>query len=284
MAAVVLGRPAVPALDKAGEDEFAGGLLHADRLRSAQPDGKSRKEEEYGGHHQKNHHNSFLPSPAEGSPASSTELDLRPAELLQAKHYPPVPRLPLYLVQPDAIAAPSSCGRSGVLSSASSSSSSLSSSSVSSLPTSQLATPKQTKHADERWSSSARWQDDGGDTRTKLEADASLDSAKASLYDSPLWQRYGWIAVHLAMMLCQACFAAVNVFGKYGMYHVDPIIIVVFRNMGTRNSSFHHRSEKNRSLIYSPTFATSQERCPSCWLASFFWSGAKCASASLGQT
>jgi len=54
-----------------------------------------------------------------------------------------------------------------------------------------------------------------------------------SFYEGPFWRSYGLLTVHLSMVVCQSCFAGVNVFGKYGMAYVHPIVLIVFRNMGT---------------------------------------------------
>lgn len=56
--------------------------------------------------------------------------------------------------------------------------------------------------------------------------------AAVSVYDTALWKRYGWLVVHLSMILCQSSFACVNVFGKYGLLHVDPIVLIILRNVG----------------------------------------------------
>jgi len=53
-----------------------------------------------------------------------------------------------------------------------------------------------------------------------------------SFYEGPFWRSYGLLTVHLSMVVCQSCFAGVNVFGKYGMAYVHPIVLIVFRNMG----------------------------------------------------
>jgi hypothetical protein len=35
------------------------------------------------------------------------------------------------------------------------------------------------------------------------------------------------------MVVCQSCFSAVNVFGKYGLIYIHPIVLIILRNVGT---------------------------------------------------
>jgi hypothetical protein len=65
---------------------------------------------------------------------------------------------------------------------------------------------------------------------------------KPSLYDTPFWHKYGFVIVHLSMVLCQSCFAAVNVFGKYGLIYVHPMVLIILRNVGTFLALFSHVS------------------------------------------
>ncbi len=72
---------------------------------------------------------------------------------------------------------------------------------------------------------------------SELNDDASkavkTETKTKSVYDTPFWHKYGFVLVHLSMVVCQSCFSAVNVFGKYGLIYIHPIVLIILRNVGT---------------------------------------------------
>jgi hypothetical protein len=62
---------------------------------------------------------------------------------------------------------------------------------------------------------------------------AKTETKTKSIYDTPFWHKYGFVLVHLSMVVCQSCFSAVNVFGKYGLIYIHPIVLIILRNVGT---------------------------------------------------